>query len=62
MKDGVASLDVREKGIPESLSLTGALHQTGDVDHIEKCGHFTVHNTIVPLIVINLLLFMIFNA
>ena len=37
--DGVARLDVTEKGVAEALALAGALHETGDVDDVEEGGH-----------------------
>ena len=40
MEESVAGLDVREEGVTQALSLGGALHQAGDVHHVEESRHF----------------------
>ncbi len=38
----VAGLDVGEEGIAQALALGGALHQTGDVHHVQEGGNLAV--------------------
>jgi hypothetical protein len=40
MEDGIASADVREKGISKSLTFGCALYESGNVDNVEESWHF----------------------
>ncbi len=35
MEEGITGSDVGEEGIAEALAFGGALHQAGDVDHVQ---------------------------
>ena len=49
MKYGITGFDVWEERVAQTLSLTRALHQTGDVHYVEKCGHFAAKGVSIEI-------------
>lgn len=43
MKNSVASVDVREETVPQSLALRGSLDQPSDVHDVQESRHFAVN-------------------
>lgn len=41
MKDAIAGADVGQEGVAQALASVSALHQAGDVHHVEEGWDFT---------------------
>jgi hypothetical protein len=49
MENCVASTDVREESISESLSFGSSLHQSSDVDDVQEGWNFAVTNEMIKV-------------
>lgn len=43
VEDAIAGADVGQEGVAQALTRVGALHQAGDVHHVEECWDFAAN-------------------